>query len=162
MKEDMFDVLLYLFQNFISEPTDNTPESPEVIASALENAGFPNKEIDKAFSWLEGLANLQALNLDTPQPIKEQSFRIFNDEEYARLGPLGIGFILFLEQYQVIDAETRELIMDRLLALENFEIDLEQVKWVALIVIYHQHIDKDDLEFVEELLFIDNSSEILH
>lgn len=162
MKEDMFDVLLYLFENFISENPSNAPESPEVLTSALENAGFPDTEINKAFSWLEGLTSLQELNLTAPQPINANSFRIFNAEEYARLGQLGIGFILFLEQYQVISAETRELIMDRLLALESFEIDLEQVKWVALIVIYHQHVDKDDLEFVEEMLFIDNSSEILH
>ena len=162
MKEDMFDVLLYLFENFISENPNNLPESPEVITSALENAGFPSPEIHKAFSWLEGLTMLQELNLEAPQPINQQSFRIFNAEEFARLGASGIGFISFLEQYSIIDAETRELIMDRLLALENFEVDLEQVKWVALIVIYHQHMDKEDLELFEELLFLDNSSEILH
>jgi len=161
MKEDMFDVLLYLFEKYISEYPHILPEKPEALTDALEDAGFKNTSINKAFVWLEGLIELQTLE-SHHHPKKNHSIRIFNAEEQARLGETGIGFIIFLEEHHIIDTHSRELIMDRLLALENFKIDLEQVKWVTLIVLYHKHQDKNELEMIEEILLLDNTSETLH
>jgi Smg protein len=159
MKQDMFDVLLYLFENYISEQQLTLPDEPGMLSSALEDAGFKTAEIHKAFSWLEGLTELR---ITSTQPHPMQSFRIFSDEEQARLGQLGMGFILFLEQHSIVDTQTRELILDRLLALDSFTLGLEQVKWIALIVIYHQNRGRNDLELVEDLLFLDNASQTLH
>jgi Smg protein len=57
MKENVFDVLMYLFENYYMD--DDNPVSPdrESVQQDLRNAGFPSAEIDRAFSWLEGLAS---------------------------------------------------------------------------------------------------------
>ena len=52
---------------------------------------------------------------------------------------LGVGgFLLFLEQVKVLDATTRELVIDRVMALGSEPIDLEQLKWVVLMVLFNQ------------------------
>lgn len=158
----MFDVLLYLFENYISEQQFTLPDEPGALSDALTDAGFRMAEIHKAFSWLEGLSELHVAENTANSTLSAQSFRIFNEEEQNRLGHLGMGFILFLEQHSIVDPRTRELIIDRLLALDSFDIGLEQVKWIALIVIYHQNQGRNDLELVEDLLFLDNASQTLH
>ena len=165
MKENMFDVLLYLFENFISEYPYVLPEEPAELTSALEVAGFQDSCINKAFLWLEGLTDLQMLNNNPSKHTHLKSikgFRVFNSEEFARLDEDALGFILFLEQHNIIDDDSRELIMDRLMALEHFKIDLEQVKWVTLIVLYHHFQNKEELELIEEFLLLNSDGETLH
>lgn len=163
----MFDVLLYLFENFISEYPHALPEEPAKLVDVLSDAGFQDIEINKAFMWLKALpsslekspASLENTSLSIQKPT---SFRVFNPEEYARLGHYNLGFLLRLEQYSLIDSFIRELILDRLLALESFQIDIEKIKWVILIIAYHQYQDKAQLMFIEELLFIDKKNQPLH
>ena len=59
MKESMFDVLMYLFENYMEEDTEFNPDQ-ESLTTELSQAGFPRVEISKAFSWLEGLSGLLA------------------------------------------------------------------------------------------------------
>lgn len=161
MKVDMFDVLLYLFENYMSKNVSGVPSNSEDLTGILEDAGFRNQEIVKAFFWLEGLDELKAQKqaLDN---LCLSKIRIYNEEEHVRLGQMGISFILFLEQHGILTPLMRELILDRLLALDNFEIDLEQIKWVSLIVLYYISHDPKEIEFIEELVFIDNHSQTLH
>ena len=48
MKENVFDVLIYLFENYMDDETDMSPD-PDAIRTELLEAGFPHKEINKAF-----------------------------------------------------------------------------------------------------------------
>src|SRR5690606_40408022 len=56
MKENLLDVLLYLFENTLDEDTDFDPDRERLLAE-LEDAGFHRADIHRAFDWLEGLAN---------------------------------------------------------------------------------------------------------
>jgi Smg protein len=38
---------------------------------------------------------------------------------------------MFLEQHGVLDAEGRELVIDRAMALDQDEVDLDDLKWVG-------------------------------
>ena len=43
---------------------------------------------------------------------------------------------MFLEQSGVLDAERRELVLDRVMALDANEVDLDDLKWVILMVLF--------------------------
>jgi uncharacterized protein Smg (DUF494 family) len=52
--------------------------------------------------------------------------------ELAKLDVECQGFLLFLEQSGVLGSETRELVIDRVMALEADDIGLHQLKWIVL------------------------------
>ena len=55
MKENVLDVLMYLFENYFYDEPDDTPDR-DSMEESLHQAGFSNGEINKAFDWLDGLA----------------------------------------------------------------------------------------------------------
>ncbi len=63
------------------------------------------------------------------------------------------GFLLFLEQIQVLNLETREMVIDRVMALDNAEFDLEDLKWVVLMVLFNIPGYESAYQQMEELLF---------
>ena len=64
MKENVFDVLMYLFENYMDEDPEISQDQ-ETLSSELSQAGFPKGEINKAFTWLEGLSNLRRQDVDS-------------------------------------------------------------------------------------------------
>ena len=157
MKETVFDVLMYLFENYYMD--DDNPVSPdrESVQQDLRNAGFPNAEIDRAFNWLEGLAS------DNPPPDMqaERSVRLFSDSEAARLDTECRGLLLFLEQMGVLTPASRERVIDRAMALENEDFDIEQLKWVILMVLFNQPGEEAAYAWVEDFVF-ENPTNSLH
>jgi len=55
--------------------------------------------------------------------------RLFSDKEIEKLDTVCRDFILFLEQTTVMNAFDREIVIDRLMALEAEDIDIQQLKW---------------------------------
>ncbi|MCP5419441.1 MAG: DUF494 domain-containing protein [Gammaproteobacteria bacterium] len=158
MKENVLDVLMYLFQNYMNDDTDLNPDRESIETELLE-AGFPSQGIQQAFEWLEGLAARQQTPVKVCQP--ERSFRIYTEQETTRLDSSCRGFLLFLEQTGVLDPETRELVIDRVLALETDEIDLNQLKWVILMVLFNQPGQEEAYAWVEDMV-LDDMTGYLH
>ncbi len=157
MKESMFDVLMYLFENYMDE-SEREPDR-ESLRTELVEAGFADSEVNKALAWLEGLAGQQ---LDPNLAVGPgRAMRVFAPEEIARLGVESRGFLLFLEQAGVLDHQTRELVLDRLMALDEGEIDLEQLKWVVLMVLFNQPGREAEFAWIEDLVF-DQQAGSLH
>lgn len=71
MNEDIFDVLIYLFENYMDSEIDIIPDT-DLLQTELKAAGFNSGIILKAFEWLDTLA-LQ----EEPVFKSEQNFRIF-------------------------------------------------------------------------------------
>ena len=157
MKENVFDVLMYLFEYYNEEDSDFEPDRYE-LESQLLDAGFPTAEVDKAFDWLEGLASQQEIELGS---IGQASLRIYTEEECKRLDLKARGFLLFLEQIGILKPKTRELIIDRIMALDSEEFDLEQLKWVVLMVLFNQPDFNGPYHWLEEIVF-DDSHTYLH
>jgi len=159
MKENVLDVLMYLFENYLYEEPDQAPDR-ESLSSSLEEAGFSSREIDRAFAWLDGLAEQRELpelgGQDELGPV-----RIFSEDERRRLDVDARGFLLYLENIGVLDPARREQVLDRLMALESEEIDLEDVKWVVLIVLFNQPGQEANYAWMEDLMF-DEVGEFLH
>ena len=58
----MFDILMYLFENFIHSETEIRVDQDE-LTEELVHAGFHHDEIYKALAWLEKLAALQETDI---------------------------------------------------------------------------------------------------
>ena len=55
----------------------------------------------------------------------------------------------------------RELVIDRLVALDADDIGIEQMKWVVLMVLFSQPGQEDAFERMEDLVY-DERPELLH
>jgi len=157
MKENVFDVLMYLFENYYMDNENAVTQDREFVQQELHNAGFPAAEIDRAFSWLEDLAS------DTPPPTMqaERSLRLFSRHETERLNTECRGLLLFLEQMGVLNPASRELVIDRAMALENEDFDIEQLKWVVLMVLFNQPGEEAAYAWLEDLVY-ENMTNCLH
>ena len=135
MKENMLDVLMYLFENCIEEDYDAS-SNQESLKSKLAEAGFAQAEINKAFGWLEGLAE-QRDRQGEAQNQHQHSIRVFSPREERKIDVACRGLLIYLEQLQVITPATRELVIERSLALETDDIDLEKFRWIILMVMFN-------------------------
>jgi Smg protein len=150
MKENVLDVLLYLFENYFYDEPEETPDRHSMETN-LHEAGFSNMEISKAFDWLDGLAEQRfqpEITLQSDQPI-----RIFVESETNRIDTACRDFLMYLENVGILDAARRELVIDRLLALDSDEIVLEDVKWVVLMVLFNQPGQEANFAWMEDLMF---------
>ena len=155
MKENIFEVLMYLFENYLEDEIEALPDS-DAIRTELIEAGFDHINISKAFDWLESLSLQRAI-----EPTVSSTFRIFSHQEKTRLDLECRNFIMFLEQAGILTAVKRELVLDRILALENEDISLDKLKWIVLMVLLSQQ--DDDLAFsrMEDIIY-DIVPEYLH
>lgn len=159
MKENVLDVLMYLFQNYMSDEVEAEPDRDTVQHELLE-AGFPSLEISQAFDWLEGLVEQQ----DTPVDLinGERAFRIYTSRECQKLDTECQGYLLFLERNGIIGSQTRELVIDRVMALQTDEIDLHQLKWIILMVLFNLPGHEEACAWMEDMIFDDWSGAPLH
>jgi Smg protein len=149
----MFDVLMYLFETYIHTDVDAMVEQ-DALADELTQAGFHKEEILKALAWLERLAELQeAEEAPTWARSAPDSFRIYTQEELYKIDAEGRGFLLFLEQIKVLNAETREIVIDRLMELDPPEIELDDLKWVVMMVLFNVPGSESAYQQLEELIF---------
>jgi len=151
MKESVLDVLMYLFESFVE--SDGAPESNRsALKLELEQAGFGNSEIERALDWLDGLNAAEAAGSESP---RSAAIRVYDRTELDRLDTAARGYLLHLEQVGILTPAQRELAIDRLLALDTDEIDIEQIKWVVLMVLFSQPGYEHAYAQMEDLVFAD-------
>lgn len=150
MKESVLDVLLYLFEHYFAEPVDLDSDRASLQGSLLE-AGFSPAEINKAFVWLDGLSQ-ERDHIDGPA-LSGAPLRVYAEPELQRLDADCRGFLMFLELNGVLDGTSRELVLDRVMALDSDGIDLEDLKWVVLMVLFAQPGLEEAFAWMEGHLF---------
>lgn len=158
MNENLLDVLLYLFENY---PNSELQDDP-VVRDDLDEAGFLPEEVDDAFAWLRGTDTRQQRLLAAPG---DQALRLYSEAECERLSPDCRGYLLRLQRHGILSGAVREVVIDRLMALaaedgemglfDNAVIEVEQLKWVVMMVLSSQ---ADDLAYarMEALLNADD------
>ncbi len=151
MKESILDVLLYLFEHYFSEDTDPLHDRDSLQGNLLQ-AGFSPAEISKAFDWLDALAEQRPA---ASAPRADGPVRVFHGPELDKRDVECRGFLLFLEQHGVLDADQRELVLDRAMALDQDELDLDDLKWVVLMVLFNQPGAEAAYAWMETQMFAD-------
>ncbi len=161
MKESILDVLLYLFEHYFTEdvappPSDRQANGP--LFNELAQAGFSGAEIHKAFDWLDGLAQQRPSNAC---PRTGAPTRVYHGPELDKLDVECRGFLLFLEHHGVLDSDQRELVLDRAMALDQDALDLDDLKWVVLMVLFNQPGSEAAYAWMETQMCLDEP-ELVH
>jgi Smg protein len=153
MKETVLDVIMYLFENYLDD--DNATETDrDSLIVELEAAGFPEVEVGKAFDWLESLAESDERTENVLH--SDASMRVFAEREAARLDVECRGFLLYLGNVGILSAAQREVVIDRIMALDSDDIDLDQVKWIVLMVLFNQPGQELAYARMENLVFAES------
>ncbi len=152
MKETILDVLLYLFEHYFYDDPDAVRDR-DSLQNGLIQAGFSPTEINKAFDWLDELARQRPV---AASPRLNTPVRVYADVELDRLDIDCRGFLMFLEHSGVIDADQRELVLDRVMALDQDEVDVDDLKWVVLMVLFNQPGSEAAYAWMESQMFEDD------
>lgn len=150
----MYDILVYLFENYIH--AEAAPE-PKLLARKLSAVGFERQQIEHALAWLAAVHHL----IENHQPVapsRPDAVRIYSELEQQRLTPRCRGFLTFLETARLLTPISRELIIDCALSLPDDELTLQKFKVIVLMVLWKLDQGVDAL-LVEELLTLDDQDE---
>lgn len=140
----MFDILIFLVERFFG--SGSYPD-PDTLSRQLTAAGFDEDEIHQSLSWLAHLEREPAV-LDLPA---FRGLRHFSPIEERAIDVDSRSFLLFLERCGVLSSSQRELVIERILALDIPEAGLDHVKLVVLLVLWNQRQALDSL-ILDELL----------
>lgn len=160
MKHTVLDILIYIFEQCMDDDVDLVVDR-DSLRSDLRQAGFEDAQVVKAFDWLEGLAEEPQEGFEAAREAAGGAIRVYTAEEQEKLDVEGRGLLHFLEQVGVLDARNRELVVDRVMALESDDIDIEQLKWIVLMVLFNQPGQEDSFLWMEDVV-MDESRGCLH
>lgn len=151
MKENVIDVLMFLFDNYLTID-EGMPEDEVALACELEEAGFHAKDITKAFDWLGELADIRNSE-STLVKSPGTALRVYLPQEERKLDVACRGFVHHLERAGLLDTQTREVILDRAMAIEVEQLSLKQFKRIVGLVMLNSGACNDMLGWVEDLIY---------
>lgn len=146
----MFEILMFLFENYMDGAVVLKSDN-ETVVNELQRVGFDRYEIDRALDWIEGLHAFQQAGPE----ITSQSLRHYLPIEMDIIGTQGIDFLTHLERLKIIDPLTREIVIDRIMALDRREVDMGRIKWVILMVLFNQPDKKSALSLLQDMILAD-------
>ena len=150
----MYDILAYLFENCQQA---EIADDRDRVARKLSAAGFDDSDISEALHWLAGVMRAAEVSV-VALPDTQTSFRAFAPRELTKLDAQCRGFLLSLEQSGILNAHTRELVLERSLAASGHSLSLEQLKLIVLMVLWNQHTPTSQL--IAEDLFSSSASRL--
>ncbi len=159
MNQTVMDVLMYLFDTHMDDEADLDANADSVRVGLLA-AGFEEFHVTRALEWLEGLAMLREQGPQS-ELAGNASMRVFSSEELEKLDADCRGFLLYLEQVEVLTPNERELVMDRVMALQLDDVDLYQLKWIILMVLLNLPGRESSVAWMEDLVMEDMHA-VLH
>ncbi|MFO1465056.1 MAG: DUF494 domain-containing protein [Steroidobacteraceae bacterium] len=157
MKDNVLDLLIHLFENYLQIDEEPRPDRA-ALKCELDKAGFAEADVERALEWLDNLSREQVGKVSQAT---SRAVRIFNSQEAWRLDTDVRGYLVHLQNVGILSAGQREVVIDRLMALEADEIDIQQVKWVVLMVLFSQPGQESAYAQMEDLVF-DEHTGALH
>ena len=150
----MFDVLVYLYENYWRP--DACPDHAQ-LTRKLSAVGFESDEIQDALSWLDGLSSTaEAYGGEQ----SADAMRVYTPAEQDLLGEESIGFVSFLESAGVLPPPMREMVIDRASAIGANPINLDDLKVIVLMVFWSLGEEPDALILDE--LFVAPEDRLIH
>jgi len=140
-------------------PAMGAPPNPDLDIVALNDelsrAGFPEPIVAKAVTWLGELCQQQrALRESEPQE-ERPTIRIYSPAEWLRLGEDGVAFLNDLDFDDILSTRQRELVIERVMALDVDEVQLDQLEWLVLLVLCNQPAQAQAYDRLEALMYSD-------
>ena len=166
MNGTVLDILIYVFDRYMFDEAPEVPER-ETLARDLESAGFGEANVERALDWLADLAgerhrpDLAPVATDAVPRIPNAALRVYSTQELTRLSVDCRGLLLSLQNADILSPGQRELVIDRLLALDVEDLTLDQVRWVVLMVLSSQPGQEQACARMEMLVF-DSDTAVAH
>ncbi|MBU0499818.1 MAG: DUF494 domain-containing protein [Gammaproteobacteria bacterium] len=157
MTDTMVDVLIYLYEKYMDGET-HPPADQNSLMDELAMAGFPNVVVERAIQWLDELALMQME--PSVKPSRLNAMRIYTDAEKQRLDQDCRGLLLFLEQNEMLDPLSREMVIERAMALDTGMVGEEELKWIVLLVLMNQPGQEMAFARMEDLVYSDEPAYI--
>lgn len=154
MKENVLDVLMYLIQNASLEE-DSASDDQESLKDMLVSAGFEQHEIHQAFRWLDDLD--QQISQQAIIKPADTAIRCFAQAEINLLDLRCRDYLLGLVNNGILSSNSFELVMDRVFALSEQEITLDQLEWIVLVVLSNLANEQTAFERLEAMVFSQQS-----
>jgi Smg protein len=151
VNENVIDVLIYIYETYM-DGDQPVPSDHIMMQEELLEAGFRQDEIKKAFDWLDDLAWSQG-TLEYTSGTTLPSVRIYTEAESRKLDTEIRGMLLFLEQNGILDPFSREIVIERAMALETEEMSADDVKWIVLLVLVNQPGQEAAFTLMEDLVY---------
>jgi Smg protein len=85
----------------------------------------------------------------------------YSKDEQERLGVDGLTLIIRLVNSGVLDLNSREMVIDRVLALDSHDVNIDHIKWVVLMVLSNQPGYEEIAEWAESIVG-DGSVPLIH
>ena len=146
----MFEVLVYMFENYIDtqfRPDDST------LSRELSASGFDKDDINGAFNWFNQLES----SVEKPELFthaRHANTRVFTEDELKKISGECIGFILFLVNAKILNAAQRELVLELAMSLPQLQINIEEMRWIVLMTTWGA--SKTGPDKTKEYLFIED------
>jgi Smg protein len=95
--------------------------------------------------------------MDTAEypPRTASAMRVYTAAECAKLDIEARGMLLFLEQSAILDPLSRELVIDRAMAIQQTAVSVDELKWVVLLVLMSRPGRESAHSQMEELIYSD-------
>jgi Smg protein len=161
MSNNVLDVLTYMFGDLFEEVELEMGESTELsgdqLKARLTDAGFDETGIDNAFIWLENMATAEGEKIESIE-YSMGSIRIYTDDEKLKLDNECRNFLLFMENSGHMTVMQREMIIQQATSLGKGSVDLEDLKWVMMMVLGNSNnMDNVSTEQIEAIVFADDN-----
>ncbi len=134
-------VLIYVYDHYMLADPADVPERRHMLDD-LRKRGFSVSEVVRAMEWLSALVGDSQAEPGQQASAQERqdgaALRVFADGELSHLSADCRAFLMLLDRQRVLTTRQRELVIERALALDVDEIDVEQLKWVVLLVLSAQ------------------------
>jgi Smg protein len=140
----MLDILVYLYESY--RMAELAPDR-DTLEKKLFAAGFDEPSVKDALDWFSHMAATEA----HPRLAESTLFRHYAREEMDKLDDDCRASLRFLEEAQILDAESREWVINGLMQLTGEDISPEQVRWMSLIVLWSRGYI-EHYTYLEEML----------
>lgn len=154
----MLEILVYIFEHYMEYDT-YLRVSEEEVTTSLRGKGYFSRDIQQALAWLTALNNPAPAAF---HPEHTFAMRHYSANENACLGKKGLAFLAYLQRTDIIDAATREIIIERALALWSSHMPLRYLKWVAMIVLFSKKTDKKNMLWMQDLVLHNQKTKVIH
>jgi Smg protein len=133
-KTSILSVLMYVFERFTEFDGVTIESQDDSIVKEMLQAGFNVNDVENALLWFSDLNHLLCESKSNKST--QGAFRIYTDHENNKLQAPAKQYLETLTHSNVIHASEREIILDRLMALNSGYIDTHDVKWVTMLVLF--------------------------
>ena len=148
----MLDLLIYLFENYIStKPKLNMND----ITVELEEAGFNDTDISSAFDWFNHLEKIS----NGCKLTNKNSLRVLSQKEYEKISSEAFTFLTFLLNAKILNSTEFEVILDQIMILNQKSINIDEMRWIVMMTLWKSGKENSYL-FVEDSLFQNKRTEL--